>query len=277
MEKGKLNIRKFIVEVVKISLDDDIFALASQLAYGLLFSLFPFLIFLMTLIGFSNIKGYEVLQIFERIMPEQVYGLVKGIVLEVTEKKNGNLLSFSLIVSLWASMSGFNAIIKGLNMSYREEERRGFLKVQLVSFIFTMGLIITIFAITVLMIFASVNEPIISRWFHHPEITSFLWDFIKYFILVLTMLFVFSAVYRYTPAKKHKWSDVIWGALFTTVGWVISSFGFSYYINNFGNYSKIYGSIGAVIVLMTWLFMGSFILILGGEINSAILNKNIYK
>ncbi|WP_347460507.1 YhjD/YihY/BrkB family envelope integrity protein [Clostridium sp. DMHC 10] len=71
--------------------------------------------------------------------------------------------------------------------------------------------------------------------------------------------------------------DVIWGALFTTVGWVMSSFGFSYYINNFGNYSRIYGSIGAVIVLMTWLFIGSFILILGGEINSAILNKNIYK
>ncbi|WP_278279673.1 YihY/virulence factor BrkB family protein [Clostridium sp. DMHC 10] len=202
MEKGRLNIRRLIVEVVKISLEDDIFALASQLAYGLLFSLFPFLIFLMTLVGFSNIRSYEVLQLFERIMPEQVFSLVKGIVLEVTEKRNGNLLSFSLIISLWASMSGFNAIIKGLNMSYKEEERRGFLKVQLVSFIFTMGLIITIFAITVLMVFASVNEPIISRWFHHPEITSFLWDFIKYFILVLTMLFVFSAVYRYTPAKN---------------------------------------------------------------------------
>lgn len=277
MEKSRLNVRKLIIEVVKISIDDDIFALASQLAYGLLFALFPFLIFLMTLIGFSNIKSYDVLQLFQRMMPDQVFGLVKGIILEVTEKRNGNLLSFSLLISLWASMSGFNAIIKGLNMSYREEERRGFLKVQLVSFIFTIGLILTIFAITVLLVFARVNEPIVARWFNHPEITTFLWDFVKYFILVFTMLFIFSAVYRYTPVKKHRWCDVIWGALFTTVGWVVSSFGFSYYINNFGNYSKIYGSIGAVIVLMTWLFMGSFILILGGEINSAILNKNIYK
>lgn len=277
MEKGRLNIRKFILEVVKMSMEDDIFALASQLAYGLLFALFPFLIFLMTLVGYSSIKSSDVLQIFQRIMPEQVFGLVKGIILEVTERKNGNLLSFSLFISIWSSMSGFNAIIKGLNMSYREEERRGFLKVQLISFIFTIGLVIMIFSITFLMVFASVNEPIVAKWFHHREITTFVWDFIKYFLLVFTMLFIFSAVYRYTPVKKHRWSDVIWGALFTTVGWIVSSFGFSYYINNFGNYSKIYGSIGAVIVLMTWLFMGSFILILGGEINSAILNKNIYK
>lgn len=277
MEKGRLNVRKLIVEVVKASMEDDIFALASQLAYGLLFAIFPFLMFLMTLVGFSSIKSYEVLELFQRMMPNEVFSLVKGIILEVTEKRNGNLLSFSLIMSLWASMSGFNAIIKGLNMSYREEERRGFFKVLLISFIFTTGLIITIFLITVFMVFASVNEPIIARWFNHPEITTFIWDFLKYFVLVFTMLFVFSAVYRYTPVNKHRWSDVIFGALFTTVGWVVSSLAFSYYINNFGNYSKLYGSIGAVIALMTWLFMASFILILGGEINSAILNKNIYK
>ncbi|WP_234123082.1 YihY/virulence factor BrkB family protein [Clostridium hydrogenum] len=277
METHKIKITKLVKQIIKVSLEDDIFALASQLAYSLLFAFFPFLIFVMTLIGFSSIKSEEVLGLFSKIMPYQVYSLIKNTVVEVVDTRNGNLLSFSLIVTIWASISGFNAVIKGLNKAYKENERRGFLKVQMVSLIFTFGLVLVIFSIAFLMVFASVNEAFIERTIGYPQITSYIWDVIKYLILVFGMIFIFAALYRYTPTKKYEWKDVAWGAVFSTVGWIIASFGFSFYVNNFGNYSKLYGSIGTVIVLMLWLFIGSFIVILGGELNSVMLDKSIYK
>lgn len=277
MEKHKIKITRLIKQMIKVSLEDDIFALASQLAYSLLFAFFPFLIFVMTLIGFSSIKSEEVLQLFSRVMPYQVFGLIKNTVIEVVDTRNGNLLSFSLIIAIWASISGFNAVIKGLNKAYKENERRGFWKVQIVSLIFTFGLVLMIFSIAFLMVFASVNEAFIERTIGFPQITSYIWDVIKYLILIFGMIFIFASLYRYTPTKKYEWKDVAWGAVFSTIGWIIASFGFSFYVNNFGNYSKIYGSIGTVIVLMLWLFIGSFIVILGGELNSVMLDKNIYK
>lgn len=277
METHKIKVTKLFKQIIKVSLEDDIFALASQLAYSLLFAFFPFLIFVMTLIGFSSIRSEEVLDLFSKIMPYQVYSLIKNTVIEVVDTKNGNLLSFSLIVTIWASISGFNAVIKGLNKAYKENERRGFLKVQMVSLIFTFGLVLVIFSIAFLMVFASVNEAFIERTIGYPQITSYIWDVIKYLILVFGMIFIFAALYRYTPTKKYEWKDVAWGAVFSTVGWIIASFGFSFYVNNFGNYSKIYGSIGTVIVLMIWLFIGSFIVILGGELNSVMLDESIYK
>lgn len=277
METHKIKVTKLVKQIVKVSLEDDIFALASQLAYSLLFAFFPFLIFVMTLIGFSSIRSEEVLDLFSKIMPYQVYSLIKNTVVEVVDTKNGNLLSFSLIVTIWASISGFNAVIKGLNKAYKENERRGFLKVQMVSLIFTFGLVLVIFSMAFLMVFASVNEAFIERTIGYPQITSYIWDVIKYLILVFGMIFIFAALYRYTPTKKYEWKDVAWGAVFSTVGWIIASFGFSFYVNNFGNYSKLYGSIGTVIVLMVWLFIGSFIVILGGELNSVMLDESIYK
>lgn len=277
VKMSKIDYKKLIHRLVKDSIEDDVLSLASQLAYSLLFAFFPFLIFLMTLIGFSEIRSKDVLDIFMKIMPYQAYELTKNIVVEVVDTKNANLLSISLLASIWSSVSGFNAVIKGLNKSYKESERRSFIKVQLISLIFTLGLILVIFSVVFLMIFASVNEQILSRFLGHPEVSSFVWDVTKYTILIFSMIFIFSALYRYTPVEKHKWRDVIWGAVFTTFGWLISSLGFSYYINNFGNYSKIYGSIGGVIILMLWLFIGSLIVIIGGELNSVILEKNVYK
>ena len=84
------------------------------------------------------------------------------------------------------------------------------------------------------------------------------------------MVFIFAALYHFTPCRKLKWKDVMPGAIFTTIGWVVCSLLFSLYVNNFGSYSMIYGSIGAVIILMTWLFLISEVLLIGGEINATL-------
>ncbi|AAK78465.1 membrane protein [Clostridium acetobutylicum] len=269
MSAKLLRIKNYVSVFIKRLIDDGIIALSSQLAYSLIFAFFPFLIFLMTLVGFSSIKSSDVLEAMRKVVPYQVYGLVKNIVKEVVDTKNGKLLSVSLITSIWSCVSGFNAVIRGLNNSYKDNERRSFLKVQLISIIFTFGLIITIFFAMLLIVFGDINEELIIKKFGINEFFGYgVWDLIKYGILTIGMIFSFAALYRYTPANKHKWKMVFPGAVISALGWVISSICFTYYVNNFGNYSKVYGSIGAVIVLMTWLFIISFIIICGGEINA---------
>ncbi|MCR3760562.1 YihY/virulence factor BrkB family protein [Clostridium felsineum] len=279
MVKKWLKIKKCSSIFIKKLIDDGIFALSSQLAYSLIFAFFPFLIFLMTLVGFSSIKSSDVLEAMRKVVPYQVYGLIKNTVREVVDTKNGGLLSFSLITSIWSCISGFNAVIRGINNSYKYNERRSFWKVQLISILFTFGLIITIFFVMLLIVFGDINEAIIIKRFGISEFFGLkIWDFAKYVILAFGMIFAFAALYRYTPSKKHKWKMVMPGAITSTVGWIISSIGFTFYVNNFGNYSKIYGSIGTVIVLMTWLFMISFITICGGEINAIYFKlKNLNK
>jgi len=88
------------------------------------------------------------------------------------------------------------------------------------------------------------------------------------------MITIFALIYHYIPSRRLKWREVIPGAIFSTLGWIVVSFGFAFYVNNFGDYSKVYGSIGAVIILLTWLYLTSVIIIIGGEINASIAIDN---
>ena len=105
-----------------------------------------------------------------------------------------------------------------------------------------------------------------------------IWNLLRYVIVVAMMVIIFAVMYKYTPCKKIGWKEAFPGAVVSTIGWIIVSIGFSFYINNFSNYSKLYGGLGAVIILMTWLYITSIIFIIGGEINSVIvIRKNNLK
>jgi membrane protein len=104
---------------------------------------------------------------------------------------------------------------------------------------------------------------------------EFIIDTGRYTIGLLIMIFIFTVVYRYTPSKRLNWHETVIGAIFATLGWALVSIAFSYYVNNFGSYSKIYGSIGAIIALMSWLFTGSIIVLIGGEINATIAYRKL--
>jgi membrane protein len=104
----------------------------------------------------------------------------------------------------------------------------------------------------------------------YPEQFKMVWDVFRYLMILCSMVFVFAAMYRYTPCTRLTWGEVFPGSVFSTIGWIVVSIGFSFYVNNFGSYSRLYGSIGVVIVLLTWLFLTSLIIMLGGEINATL-------
>jgi membrane protein len=267
--------RSFIKSLFFRYIDDEITAMASQLAYSLLLSFFPFLILLMTLIGHSSIRSEEVLIALSTILPNDIMKLITSTVVEVVETRRSDLLSISMITTIWTASNGFNAVIRGLNRAYDEKEKRPYWKVQLTAVLCTIGLVIIIIMALALLVFGELGVRLLVKKLNFAPSIELIIDLGRYSAGLIVMILVFTAVYRYTPSKRLNWHETIPGAVFTTAGWTLVSIGFSYYVNNFGSYSKIYGSIGAVIALMSWLFISSVIVLIGGEINATIAYRKL--
>ena len=266
----KINFKNVIKNIIFRFNDDDVMALSAQLAYSLILAFFPFLIFLSTLIGYSNLNSTEIIGGLSRILPTEAFKLVERTLKDIMVNKSIGLLSFGIIVSIWTASSGFNAVIKGLNKAYDEPEKRSFFKVQLVAVLFTIAVAFIIFISVLLLIFGEINGKLISRKIGLGNFYRF-WNLLRYVGVLLIMTLIFIILYKFTPSRKLTFKEVLPGAIFTTAFWVISSLIFSFYVNNFGNYSRLYGSLGAVIILITWLFLISLILLLGGELNASII------
>lgn len=277
MEMNNVSIKTIVLQLIKKFDKDDVFALASQLAYSLILSFFPFLIFLMTVIGYLHLDSEQVLITLKAFVPGSAFELIAKTVLDVVSNKDGNLLSFSLIFTVWSASTGFSAAIKGLNKAYNEKETRGFIRVGIISVLCTLGISFIIITTLFLLVFGNVIGEVLIKKLYFNTLIVYLWNVLRYVLIIIVMIFTFAALYHYTPCKRMTWKEVIPGAMFTTVGWIMVSIGFSYYVNNFANYSRLYGSIGAVIVLMTWLFLTSLIMLMGGELNAVLSLNKCYK
>ena len=260
--------------IIKIK-NDDIFALGAQLAYYLILSFFPFLIFLMTIIGFSKLDSMQIIEGLSAILPSSVFELTSSIVVEVVENQYTGLLGVSIVLSMWAASSAFRAVTKGINKAYNLKENRSFIKRAIIALICTFALAFTIVVALVLLVFGNLIGNLLISYIPYNALIGKLWNLLRYIMVLIIMICIFAGIYRYTPAKRISWRETFPGAIVSTIGWLIVSLGFSFYINNFSNYSRLYGSLGAVFVLMTWLYISSIILILGGEINSVlVIRKN---
>lgn len=271
-ERKSSKLEKIIYFLIKIN-NDDIFALAAQLAYYLVLAFFPFLIFVITLIGISRLDTITVLQGLKSILPDNVFNLVDTTVIEIISKQNVGLLGASIVVTMWSAASGMRAVIRGINKAYDFKEKRGFINLSILAIIFTLALTLIIIITLVALVFGNVIGRYLYLWLPFPDLVRVVWNIARYIVVILSMIFIFGTLYRYAPTRKMKWRKVLPGAIFTSVGWIIVSIAFSYYVNNISNYSKLYGSLGAVFVLMIWLYLTSIILILGAEINSELDTK----
>lgn len=270
------NINLLIHLIVKIK-RDDVFALSSQLAYYLMLSFFPFMLFLITLIGYSPLSSVEVLDNLYKFLPQSIVELTKSTISEVFDNQHTGLLWVSILLMIWTSSSAFRAVIKGVNKAYDFKDNRSFIKRAIISMIGILSLAIIIILALGMLVFGNVIGIYIINRIPFHIFFSFLWHMFRYAFVFIVMIFIFAMIYMFAPAKRLKLKDVVPGAIFSTVGWIAVSFGFSFYINNFNNYSRFYGSLGAVFILMTWLFLISIIFILGVEINCVISQINLKK
>lgn len=279
-KKSKGFLRKtviFLVMFIKKIGDDDIFALGAQLAYYMVLSFIPFLMFLMTLVGFSHLNSDAVLNLLSNVMPTEAFNLIQSTVIEIVDREQTGLLWISIALAIWVSSSGFKAVIKGLNKAYGVKETRSYIKLKLISMIYTILLALVVIATLFLFVFGDVIGDFFMKVLEHPKFIYYIWNMLRYVVVILIMILFFMFLYNATPCVRLGWLEVIPGAVITTLGWISISYIFAYYVNNFSNYSRLYGSLGAVFMFMTWMFITSMILILGGEINAVLAEKNRLK
>jgi membrane protein len=173
-----------------------------------------------------------------------------------------------MLATIWAASNGVNAIIKGLNKAYDEEETRPFWIVRGISVISTLVLAVVILISMLTLVFGRIIGEYLFEWLNYPVAFPRIWSVLKLAIPLVAIFGVFMLMYQVTPNRRLTWRDVLPGSVFTTVGWIVSSLLFSFYVNHFGNYAKTYGSLGGIIVLLIWLYWSSIIVLLGGEINA---------
>ncbi len=258
--------KELITRIKKV----DVTGLASQLAFFFLFSLFPLLIFLFTLLPYLNLDQSEIFLLIREFAPESVASLIEDTVGEILTKRNGGLLSIGAIATIWSASKGMNALTKALNLSYFQEETRSFVLARAMSVVFTIMLIAVLVVALVLPIFGQQIGTFIFSYLGLEEGFLLLWNGLRWVLPLVLIFIVFSLIYWLVPNIKIQLKSVLFGAAFATIGWIITSLGFSFYVGSYGNYSNTYGSIGAIIVLMMWLYLSGIILMLGGQINAVM-------
>lgn len=172
------------------------------------------------------------------------------------------------------------AIIKAVNRAYDLEESRPYIKLKALSIIFTVGLFGILIAAFTVLVFGEIILNTLVESYNLPGIA--IWRILKILIPLIFVVLSITLLYKFSPSIKDeiniKFSESVPGALFASIFWIVLSIGFSFYVNNFGNYSKTYGGLGGVIIFLIWLYMSSIVIVLGAEVNATLLsmkdNKN---
>lgn len=245
---------------------------SAELAYFFLLSLFPLMIFMLTLTAYLPISAEDVLGAVDQYAPDSAMSMVKSITEQTLNKRSGGLLSFGVIAVIWSASNGMNAIVRAFNHAYEVEENRSFIIIRLTSIFLTIAMVVTILIALLLPVFGREIGMLAADFIGASGLFLQVWSVVRWGISPLILLIVFTALYIFAPNKRLSLRFVLPGAVFAAAGWIIVSMLFSFYVGTFANYSATYGSIGGIIVLMIWFYLTGTLLILGGEIN-ALLHK----
>lgn len=248
----------------------DVFGLAAQLAYFLLLSLFPFLLFLLTLVGYLPIEFDMVIALIDQLVPDQMMNIINENIYRMLNRQDGGLLSLSIIGTLWAASNGINALKRAFNRAYGVTENRPFLVARLISMVLTVAMVCVLVMALLLPIYGRMIGEYVFTLFGMSQEQFEAWNTFRWVISSVIIFIVLLALYILAPNKRIYFRDAIWGALFSTVLWQLASWLFSYYVNTLGNYDATYGSLGAVIVMMIWFYISGIIIITGGVLNAFI-------
>ena len=263
----------FLRELLQRIKDVDVPGLGAQLAFFFLLSIFPLLIFLVTLLPYLALSEDEIFNFLEEVVPGEVYVLIESTLVEILTSQNTGLLSFGILATIWSASLGMNALIKSLNLSYKVAEDRPILLARGMSIIMTILLIFILIVALALPIFGEQLGLLIFSFLGLEESFLTIWNSVRFTIPAIVIFVACAIIYWLAPNVKLNILSVLAGAAFAAIGWLLTSYLFSIYISNFGNFSATYGSIGGIIILMLWLYVSAMVLIVGGQINAVMKER----
>ncbi len=250
--------------------DDNVSFVAAGVAFYAFLSVFPAIAALISIYGLVADPADVERQMmsFAGALPKEARGILEEQLTRLASQPQGALgfgVVFGILLALWSANKGTNGLIQGLNIVYDEKERRGFIKLNAFTMLLTFGgILLVIFAAALVILLPAVIDRL-----GLPMRTETLVSLMRWPLLAASLLAALAVVYRYGPSRaKPRWRWVTWGSGIATGLWILGSIGFSFYVSRFGSFGETYGSVAAVVILLMWLNLSSFVVLLGGEINS---------
>jgi membrane protein len=271
-------VRLFIRDLTQ----NEIIQRANGVAFNFILAIFPGIIFLFTLIPYfgqwiPEINTENIMSFLAEVIPASMYSVIASTIEDIIGNTRGGLLTFGFAFSLFLATNGMLALMSAFNACYKTYDKRGWLKTRLIATALTVNLALVLFLAIILLI---VGQLVLNYMFTH--LSEFEWlkgidQFTVYLLFVLRFLVIFvvfflavSTIYYFGPAVHYNWRFFSIGSFIATLSILAVSYGFSFYITNFGTYNKVYGSIGVLIALMIWVQLVTIVLMIGYEINASI-------
>lgn len=253
--------------------EHEIQATGAQLSYFLLLSIFPFIMFMMAVLGYLSLPVDNVLYILSAVVPNEVIVIIDKYIEYLLLERKGHLLFTATAVALWTASNSLSALTAALNKAYQIKETRSYVRRKLLAVPFMLLLTASIAMALII--------PVLGRGFliwlsHFIRISGIMINYLVYLrwlIAVFTVFNIILIIYYIVPNVRIKLRELVPGAAFATIGWIGISICFSFYVRAVSGYAVTYGSIGAVIILMIWLFLGAVMVILGGEMNAVLAER----
>ena len=255
--------------------DDHVPNGAAALAFYMVLAVFPAAIFGLSLLPYLPIPHLQqaVMDLVHQALPSSTADTFAGTVQKIVSQRRGGLLSFGLLLTIWSASSGLYAVMQQLNVVYEVDERRSFVKARALA----IGLTLVFFVLVVGALALVIGGGWVQSWMaHHLGWSAALRDFfavLRWIVILLALQLALAVVYWAGPNVKQPFEYFAPGTTFATLGLVLASVLFRVYVQNFGHYDRLYGSLGAIIVLLMWLFVAGWVILLGGEINERVENQ----
>jgi len=270
--------RDLIERTVAEVMADNCLGLAAQLSYYFFLALFPALLFLVALASFFPIANLmdEITGALARVAPYEAMTLIRDQLVQISRDRNGGLLTLGMIGAIWSSSSGVSAIIDTLNQAYDIQEGRPWWRVRLIALALTIALALFIIVSFALVLVGPTLAATIAVRLHLGAVFTWTWLILQWPIIFGLVALAIAFVYYFAPDAVQEWIWITPGSVLATVLWVIISLGFKFYVSHFGSYNATYGTIGGIIVLLTWLYVSSLAILVGAELNAEIEHASPY-
>lgn len=260
-------ILKRIIKNIKVNY---IMIVAPGIAFFLFLSVFPALFALVSLYGlvFNPDEVQNQLSQLTIILPKNAGELITGTLSRISKQSKPQLewdVIISFLISLWTANFGMKALFRGINIVYKEKHSRNIVEFNAISLLFTIsGIIIGIISLALI-----VGFPVLSKHFDVPPMLYSIITFGRWLFLGIIIILFIASIYKFAPDRRSaKFRWVTWGSVVATLLWLGASWGFSFYVENFGNFDQKYGTVASGVILMLWFLISSFLILLGAEINS---------
>jgi len=255
--------------------DDYVSAFAAQAAFFTILSVFPFLMFLLTLLNYLPFSVMELQGFVLDMFPSVVSTVITNLLSEISTQAPGTVLSVTAVTALWSASRGALALVRGINAVYGHKEKRNYFRLRAISALYTLVFAVLLIITLVLLVFGNQFYNLIISYLPPLGDTAFLILSMRPFIAMLLLAAFFLLLYMVIPSRKIKFFQALPGAVLSAGGWLGFSFLFSFYIDHMGRFSRLYGSLTAVAICMLWLYFCMYILFIGAEINQILAHPRV--